>query len=221
MQQHLTFIQQAHQKTPRNYLARVTDADKAECAIVSGKFGQEYFDGDRKYGYGGYRYDGRWVSVAEAMVKHYGLKPGARILDIGCGKGFLVHDFLKVLPGCEVFGVDVSEYAITHAMPEVKDRLQVASAVALPFPDQDFDLVVAINTLHNLRLPELEKALREMERVGRGDKYVVNDSYRDEREKVNLMYWQLTCECFYTPDEWRWIFDQVGYRGDYDFIFFE
>ena len=221
MKQHIDFIQQAHQQTKRNYLARVTEADKAECAIISGKFGFEYFDGDRKYGYGGFRYDGRWVQVAEAMVKHYGLKPGARILDIGCGKGFLVHDLMKVLPGAEVFGLDISEYAIDNAMPEVKDRLRVGSAISLPYPDKDFDLVVSINTLHNLRIYDLEKAFKEIERVGRGDKYIVNDAYRDAREKVNLMYWQLTCECFYTPQEWEWIFNKCGYTGDYGFIVFE
>jgi protein-L-isoaspartate(D-aspartate) O-methyltransferase len=221
MKQNINFIQQAHQKTQRNYLARVTEADKAECATLSKQFGFDYFDGDRKYGYGGYRYDGRWVAVAETMKKHYQLKPGARILDIGCGKGFLVHDFLKALPGAEVFGLDISEYAIANALPEVKDRLRVGNAVSLPYPDQSFDLVVAINTLHNFRIYDLEKALKELERVGRGDKYIVNDSYRDEREKVNLMYWQLTCECFYTPEEWEWIFARCGYTGDYGFIFFD
>ena len=117
MKQNIDFIQQAHQKTKRNYLARVTEADKAECAEISRQFGKDYFDGDRKYGYGGYKYDGRWIAVAEAMVKHYGLKPGARILDIGCGKGFLVHDFMKVIPGVEAFGLDISEYAIANAIP--------------------------------------------------------------------------------------------------------
>jgi protein-L-isoaspartate(D-aspartate) O-methyltransferase len=221
MKQNIDFIQQAHQKTKRNYLARVTEADKAECAEISKRFDKEYFDGDRKYGYGGYRYDGRWVMVAEAMVKHYRLQPGMRVLDIGCGKGFLVHDFMKVLPGLETFGVDISEYAITNAMQEVQDRLRLASAVSLPYPDKSFDLVVSINTLHNLRLYDRETALKEIERVARGEKYIVNDSYRNEREKVNLMYWQLTCECFHTPEEWRWIFEQADYTGDYGFIFFE
>jgi protein-L-isoaspartate(D-aspartate) O-methyltransferase len=221
MRDYINFIEQAHQATKRNYLARVTEADKAECAIVSKKFGIEYFDGDRKYGYGGFRYDGRWVAVAKAMVEHYKLKPGARILDIGCAKGFLVHDFMKVLPGSEAVGLDISEYAIANAMPEVKDKLKVGSAVSLPYPDKSFDLVVSLNTLHNLRLPDLEKALREIERVGKAHKYVVNDSYRNDHEKVNLMYWQLTCECFFTPEEWEWVFKQCGYTGDYGCIFFD
>jgi protein-L-isoaspartate(D-aspartate) O-methyltransferase len=221
MRDYINFIQQAHQATKRNYLARVTEADKAECAIISKKFGVEYFDGDRKYGYGGFRYDGRWVAVAKAMIDHYKLQPGMRVLDIGCAKGFLVHDFMKTLPGLEAYGIDISEYAIENAMPEVKDRLKVGSAVSLPYGDKEFDLVVCLNTLHNLRLPQLEKALREIERVGKQHKYVVNDSYRNDHEKVNLMYWQLTCECFFTPEEWAWVFEKCGYTGDYGGIFFD
>lgn len=218
---HVDIISGVHNATKRNYVQRVLENDKAACAAVSKQFGQEYFDGDRKFGYGGFRYDGRWVEIAKALVEHYALQPGARILDIGCAKGFLVHDFMKVLPGAEVFGLDVSHYAIANAMTEVKDRLIQGNATSLPYPDGSFDLVVSINTLHNLRLPDLEKALHEIERVGKKHKFVVNDSYRNEQEKVNLMYWQLTCECFFTPEEWQWVFDKCDYRGDYDCIQFE
>lgn len=218
---YIDFILQVHNAAKRDYVARVTEADKAECATISKRFGKDYFDGDRKYGYGGFRYDGRWVPVAQAMVDHYGLQAGARILDVGCAKGFLVHDFMKVLPGSAPEGIDVSEYAITNAMPEVKHRLQVGNAVSLPYPDKTFDLVVSINTLHNLRAYDLEKALKEIERVGKQSKYIVMDSYRDEKEKVNLIYWQLTCECFFTPEEWEWVFQKCGYTGDYGCIFFD
>ena len=218
---YIDFILQVHNAAKRNYVARVTETDKAECATISKQFGRDYFDGDRKYGYGGFKYDGRWVSVAQAMVDHYGLQPSARILDVGCAKGFLVHDFMKVLPGSEAYGIDISEYAIENAMPEVKDRLQVGSAVSLPYPDKSFDLVVSINTVHNFRTYDLEKALKEIERVGKQHKYIVMDSYRNEEEKVNLIYWQLTCECFFTPEEWEWVFQKCGYTGDYGCIFFQ
>lgn len=221
MKQNIDFIQQVHQKAKRNYLQRVLEADKAECAAIAKRFDREYFDGDRKYGYGGYRYDGRWLPVAQAMVAHYQLKPGARILDIGCGKGFLLHDFTQALPQAEIKGLEIASYAIENAMPEVKPFLTEGSAVSLPYADKSFDLVVSINTLHNLRLYDLDRALREIERVGNGHKYIVMDSYRTEQEKVNLLYWQLTCECFYTPEEWVWIFRTCGYTGDYGFIFFE
>jgi len=218
---YLDFISVIHKSTKRDYVQRVVEYDKAACAEVSRRFGMDYFDGDRRYGYGGYRYDGRWRPFAEKLVTHYGLKPGDRILDIGCGKGFLVHDFRQALPGLQAEGIDVSDYAIANAMPEVKGLVQVANAIGLPFPDRSFDLVVSINTLHNLYVDQLKEALREIERVGRRHKYLVMDSYRTEREKVNLMYWQLTCECFFRPAEWEWLFREWGYTGDHGFVFFE
>lgn len=217
----LDFISGIHNATKRNYVQRVVEFDKAECATISKKFGQEYFDGDRKYGYGGFRYDGRWKSFAEKLIAHYGLKPGMRVLDIGCAKGFVLHELKQLLPELEVAGLDISEYAVANGMESVKPFMRVGNAMALPYPDQHFDLVLGVNTLHNLYLPGLFQALREIQRVGRGGKFIVMDSYRNEREKVNLMYWQLTCECFFTPAEWEWVFQQTGYTGDWDFVCFE
>ena len=167
------------------------------------------------------RYDGRWRVVAEAMAKHYGLKAGDRILDVGCGKAFLLYDFTQVVPGIEVCGLDISAYGIENAKEEVRPFLQVGHAKALPFPDQSFDLVISINTLHNLYCHELEAALKEIQRVGRKHRYICVESYRNEEEKVNLLYWQLTCEGFYTPEEWAWWFKLCGYTGDWSFIYFE
>jgi protein-L-isoaspartate(D-aspartate) O-methyltransferase len=220
MGSYIDFIQEPHSSTKRDYLERVVVGDKAECATISKRFDLEYFDGDRKYGYGGYRYDGRWREVAQAMTDHYELKPDARILDAGCGKGFLLYDFMHVIANAQVRGVDISEYAISHAMDEVKPCLQVGNVTNLPFESGSFDLVVAINTLHNLYVDDLQLALRELERLA-PHKYIVMDSYRTEREKVNLLNWQLTCECFYTPREWEWLFREWGYTGDYAFVFFE
>ena len=217
----LDFISCIHNKTQRNYVQRVTDYDKAACAKISKQFGKDYFDGDRQYGYGGYKYDGRWIPFTQKLIEHYGLKAGDKVLDIGCGKGFIVHDFEKNIPGLTARGVDISDYAIENCMPEVKGKVQVANATKLPFGDHEFDLVVSINTLHNLRLPDLEKAFHEIQRVGKGKGFVVMDSYRTEEEKVNLLYWQVTCECFYTPDEWEWLFKKFGYTGDADFVCFE
>lgn len=218
---YVDFIGQVHTSTRRNYLERVVEHDKAECAAVAGQFGQDYWDGDRRYGFGGYRYDGRWRKVAEAMVAHYGLKPGARILDVGCGKAFLLYEFTQVLPGCEVRGIDISAYGIENARPEVKPWLTLGNATDLPYDSSYFDLVYSINTLHNLYNYDVHKAAAEMQRVGRGARHITIESYRNEREKVNLMYWQLTCRAFQTPDEWQWTFDRAGYTGDYGCIFFE
>lgn len=218
----LDLIQSAHNKTPRNYLERVNEHSKAECATISKQFGKEYWDGDRRYGYGGYHYDGRWRPLAEDLARHFGLRSGQRVLDVGCGKGFLLYELTQVVPGLEVVGHDVSTYAIEHAKEEVKPFLKVGNAIELPYADDSFDLVLSINTVHNLYVYDLKRALQEIERVGRTNKkYVVVDSYRNEVEKVNLMYWQLTCECFFTPAEWEWLFREAGYSGDWAFVCFE
>lgn len=221
---YIDFLSPLHKATQRDYLARVNDPDfpKAKAAELAKQWGFDYWDGDRKICYGGYRYmEGRWEKVARAMIAHYGLKPGDKILDIGCGKGFLLYDFTKVMPGLEVYGIDVSEYAIANAKEEIRDRLQIANATDLPFADQEFDLVYSITTLHNLHCYDLDKALREMERVGKQHKYLCVESYRNEAEKANLLYWQVTCEAFNTPQEWDWWFKQTGYTGDHSLIYFE
>ena len=214
------FISLVHKSTKRDYLARVTQRDKADVAEMAIKFDYDYWDGPREYGYGGYSYDGRWRAVARDMIAHYGLKPGMRVLDVGSGKGFLLHDFGEAIPGLEVAGIDISKYAIEHTMEDVKPFCQVGNAAKLPWPDNHFDLVISITTLHNLYCYDLDKALREVERVGK-NKYVCVESYRNEDEKANLLYWQLTCEAFCTPEEWQWWFKQTGYTGDYSFIYFE
>lgn len=215
---YLDLISEIHGQTPREHPGRGADEDKARRSTVAKQFGAAYFDGDRALGYGGYVYDGRWQQFAHDVVTHYGLTAGDRVLDVGCAKGFLVHD-LRVL-GIDAVGVDVSPYAIEHAHPPARAFVSVADAAALPFEEASFDLVLSINTLHNLRLPELERALREIGRVGRGRSYTVVDGYRDEREKANLLGWQLTCECFFTPEEWEWLFATMGYAGDYCCVFF-
>jgi protein-L-isoaspartate(D-aspartate) O-methyltransferase len=218
---YVDFLSPIHKSTQRDYLARVLEFPKAEAARAAKKWDVEYWDGDRKTGYGGYHYDGRWRKVADAMVQHYGIKPGDRILDVGCGKGFLLYDFTQAVPGIEAAGIDISTYAVEHAKKEVKPLLRVGSAAELPFEDRSFDLVVSINTLHNLYCYDLYQALREIERVGRNHKYLCVESYRTEEEKVNLMYWQFTCEMFCTPEEWQWWFQHAGYTGDHSFIYFE
>lgn len=215
------FVGLIHKSTPRDYVARVTQRDKAEVADLALKWDYDYWDGSRETGYGGYKYDGRWRKVADAMVQTYGLKPGMRVLDVGSGKGFILHDFTEACPGIEVAGIDISAYGVEHTMESVKPFCQVASATKLPFPDDHFDLVISINTLHNLYNYELWAAFKEIERVSRGGKYICVEGYRNEREKVNLMYWQMTCRAFHTPQEWDFVFKQTGYTGDHEFIFFE
>ena len=218
---YVDLISAVHRSTRRDYLGRVNEFPKAEAATLAKKFDFDYWDGDRKVGYGGYKYDGRWRSVADAIVKHYDIKRGDRILDVGCGKAFLLYDLAEAVPGIHIAGVDISRYALVHSKEEARPFLAEATAAQLPFPDKTFDLVISINTLHNLYCFDIHAALREMERVGREKKYVCVESYRNEEEKANLLYWQLTCEMFCTPKEWEWWFQTTGYAGDYSFIYFE
>ncbi|MBI4237637.1 MAG: class I SAM-dependent methyltransferase [Deltaproteobacteria bacterium] len=218
---YVDFVGAIHRRTERDYVGRVTSYPKEHAAELAKQFDRDYWDGDRHTGYGGYQYDGRWRAVAEAFAAHYALRAGQRVLDVGCGKGFLLYDLTQVVPGLEVHGLDISRYALTHAKPEVADRLIHGHARELPFPDQHFDLVYSINTLHNLYCYDLDRALLELTRVSRAHQYLCVESYRTEAEKVHLLYWQLTCEMFCTPDEWRWWFQQTGYTGDYSFIYFE
>jgi ubiquinone/menaquinone biosynthesis C-methylase UbiE len=195
--------------------------DKVTCMQVARRYDGDYWDGDRRFGYGGYRYDGRWKVVAERLVEAYALREDAAILDVGCGKGFLLYELKQLLPRARVTGFDISSYAIAHAREEIRDRLFVHRAQdPYPFGDREFDLVISLTTLHNLQLPELRTALGEMERVGRNG-YLVVEGYRNERELFNLQCWALTCAAFFTPGEWTWLFSQFGYNGDYEFIYFE
>jgi SAM-dependent methyltransferase len=221
---YIDFLSVVHKSTQRDYLGRVNDPEfpKAKAAQMAKKWDFDYWDGDRRINYGGYRYmEGRWEKVAKAMADHYGLKAGDKVLDIGCGKGFLMFDFTKVVPGIEMYGLDVSPYAIQHAKEEVKDRIVEGNATKLPYEENSFDFVYSLNTLHNLHCYDLYDALKEMERVGKKNKYLCVESYRNEVEKANLLYWQVTCEAFNTPEEWDWWFRHTGYTGDHSFIYFE
>ncbi|ADU62980.1 MAG: class I SAM-dependent methyltransferase [Pseudodesulfovibrio sp.] len=213
------FVTKLHTGTNRDYLARMVD-DKVHCMLKAKEYEADYWDGDRRYGYGGYRYmPGRWKPVAQAMIDAYGLKPGARILDVGCGKAYLLYELAQL--GMDVHGFDISRHGLADAKEEIRDTLFLHRAQdAYPFKDGEFDLVISITTLHNLELFDLKAALREIERVGI-NKYVCVESYRNELEQFNLQCWALTCESFFSQREWEWIFDQFGYTGDFEFIYFE
>ena len=218
---YIDFVSELHKSTRRDYIGRVTENDKAECAKVAKKYGFDYWDGDRKYGYGGYRYDGRWRSVAKQMAEHYQLKPGQKVLDVGCGMAHLLFELTQVVPGLEVYGIDISKYALEHAKEEIRDRLQYGEAQSLPFEDKQFDLVISLTTLHNLKIYDLKKAVQEIERVSKGHSYIMVESFRNDEEEVNMLYWQITCASYFAVDEWEWLYQQWGYTGDYSFIFFE
>ncbi len=218
---YIDFVSELHRATKRDYIGRVTGADKAECAMVAKKYGYDYWDGDRKYGYGGYRYDGRWRSVAQKMADYYQLKPGQKVLDVGCGMAHLLYELTQAVPGISVTGIDISQYALKHAKEEVRENLHYGQAQELPFQDNEFDLVFSLTTLHNLKVYDLKKAVQEIERVSKGNSYIMVESFRNDREEMNMLYWQLTCASYYSVDEWEWLYREWGYTSDYSFIFFE
>ena len=200
-------------RTKRNIQAR-QDAKDPEVVRISKQFGQMYFDGPRDYGYGGYRYDGRWVPVAHDIIAHFGLKPGMRVLDAGCAKGFLVKDLCDACPGLEVTGLEISAYAIENAHPDAKPHLVQGTIEKMPF-DDPFDAVLCLDTVHNLPRERARTALQEIQRLSSGRAYVRVDSYLTPEQKAIFESWVLTAEFHGYPDDWLALFEEAGYTGDY------
>jgi ubiquinone/menaquinone biosynthesis C-methylase UbiE len=202
-------------KTKRDLSKRGNEKTE-EDRIIARRFDKEFFDGDRKNGYGGYYYNSKfWTEVVKDLNNFYKLKNGSKILDIGCGKGFMLFDFMKLNPNFVLEGIDISNYAITKAVPEVKKFLKVGDAKNLPYEDNSFDLVISINTTHNLEINQCKKALSEMERVSRKDKYLIVDAYSNEIEKDRIFAWNLTAKTILSTNEWINLFEEAGYTGHY------
>lgn len=200
-------------RAKRNLSAR--KQGQAENRTIARRFGREYFDGTREQGYGGYRYDGRWIPVARDIAAHFRLRPGSRVLDIGCAKGFLMRDLMAVVPGLDVWGLEVSRYAIENCHPDVRGRIVCASAQRLPFASGSIDAAICINVVHNLDYEACVEAVREIERVAPGRGYVQVDAYRNDEERDVFLDWVLTAETFGKPDMWHELFKRAGYTGDY------
>ena len=217
----VNYISSLHTSTSRSYIERMNDG-KIECMIKAKEYGQDYWDGDRRYGYGGYKYlAGRWKPVAEVLIKKYNLTNDSSVLDVGCGKAFLLYEMKLLLPNLKISGIDSSEYGIKNAKEEIKQNLFCHKAQEIyPFKNKEFDLVMSLNTLHNLKIFELEVALKEIQRVGKNN-YICLESFRNEKELFNLECWALTCQSFFSPEEWIWIYKHFGYSGDFEFIYFE
>jgi ubiquinone/menaquinone biosynthesis C-methylase UbiE len=192
--------------------AKKSEEDKR----IGRMFGKEYFDGDRRYGYGGFSYHSRfWQPVIKTFQDYYGLTSRSKILDVGCAKGFMLYDFTQLIPGVSVAGIDISEYAIENAKEEMKPFIKLGDARELPFKDKSFDLVISINTVHNLKKDDCKKALHELERVSNRGKFVTVDAYRNEEEKKRMDMWNLTALTYMSTDEWKKFFADAGYNGDY------
>ncbi len=202
-------------KTKRDLKQRA-DSKTEEDRAIARKFGKEFFDGDRNHGYGGFGYMSRfWQPVIPTFQEHFKMDENTKVLDIGCAKGFMLYDMSELIPGVSVRGVDISEYAVENAKEEIKEFISVADARKLPFKDDSFDVVISINTIHNLDKEECAKALQEIERVSRGKSFITVDAYRNDEEKEAMFAWNLTAKTIMSVDEWIVFFDEVGYTGDY------
>ena len=183
---------------------------------IARQFGKDFFDGSRSQGYGGFNYMPRfWQPVIPTLQEHFSLSAQSTVLDVGCAKGFMMHDMVELIPGITVKGLDISEYAIANAIEDMRRHVQVADARKLPFDDDTFDVVISINTIHNLVREECGQALREIERVSKGKSYITVDAYHTEEEKERMFAWNLTAQTILHVDEWKAFFAEVGYTGDY------
>ena len=202
-------------KAKRDLNARL-DSKTDEDREIARKFGRDFFDGDRRHGYGGFSYQPRfWQPVIPTFKKHWNLDKNSSILDVGCAKGFMLHDFQELIPGIDVHGIDVSNYAIENCIESVKTKLKVGNANNLMFDDNSIDFVISINTIHNLEIEECMKALQEIERVSKVGSFVTVDAYRNDEEKARMYAWNLTAKTIMSVDEWISFFDKAGYTGDY------
>lgn len=220
MAREIDFVKKLHNSTKRKYLERMNDG-KVIAMKIARKYGKDYWDGNRKYGYGGYKYiPGYWKNVAKKLIKNYKLTNHSKILDIGCGKGFLLYEIKKILPGIKLKGIDISSYAIKNSKTEIKKYLQVKDArLRLPFQKNFFDLVFSFGCLHNFELNEIILAFSEINRVSKKN-YIMVESYRNEEELFNLQCWALTCKSFFSKKDWIWLFRKFNKYGDYGFIYF-
>ncbi len=202
-------------KVTRNLTARL-DAKTEEARAIGRQFAYDYFDGDRKHGYGGFTYQERfWKPVIPDLISHFKLSNESRVLDVGCAKGFFLHDLQLALPGVDVRGIDISEYAIENSIESVRSNVSVGDARDLKFEDDTFDLVISINTVHNLDRQDCAKALTEIQRVSGGKSFITVDAYRNELERERMEAWNLTALTMMSVSEWKEFFKEVGYDGDY------
>lgn len=217
----LKFLRSNHTKTKRNYLNRMND-NKIACMIEAKKYGKNYWDGKRKFGYGGYRYiPNRLTEIVKKIKKKFKLSNKSKILDVGCGKGYLLYEIKKILPYAKIIGIDSSSYAIRKAKKEIKKNIFLGKAEQkYPFKRQYFDLAISFGCFHNLKIYNLKKALKEIQRVSKNT-YIMVESYRNEKELFNLQCWALTCESFFSKKEWEWLFKEFEYNRNYEFIYFE
>ena len=215
----VTLITKNHKKTKRNYLKRMIN-QKVKCMKISKKYSFDYWDGKRSYGYGGYHYDGRWKEIARKIIKKYKLNKDSKVLDVGCGKGYLVYELSKLLNSDKILGLDISRYAIKKSPKKIRKQLKVFDArKKLNFNRNYFDLVISINLIHNFVLKEVYGFIKNVVKISKKS-YISTESYRNDKELFNLQCWALTADSFFSSEEWKWILKENNYSRDYELIYF-
>ena len=215
------YVSRKHNSVSRNYIERMMNM-KVKCMKISKKFSYDYWDGDRKYGYGGYTFiDGYWKPLALKLIKNYSLSNKSSLIDIGCGKAYLLYEIKKILPNIKLIGLDISSYAIKNSHKTIKNRLiNYDARKKLPFKNKEFDLAISLGTFHNFEISELKISLSEIRRISKKS-YVMVESYRNNQELFNLQCWALTANSFFSKKEWIWLYNEFKYDGDYEFIYFK
>ena len=215
------YMQKTHNSTNRNYVERMIN-EKVKCMIEAKKYSKNYWDGNRKYGYGGYKFiPNYWKPLAKKLIKDYRLSRKSKVLDIGCGKGYLLYEIKKIIPEIIIVGIDISNYAIKNSHPEIRKYLQITDArKALSFKNKYFDLTISLATFHNFKNNELEIAIKEVSRISKSS-YIMVESFRNDKELFNLQCWALTANTFLDSNEWSYLFKKLNYMGDYEFIYFK
>jgi SAM-dependent methyltransferase len=185
--------------------------------IIAWGLDAAYYDGDRRNGYGGFAYDGRWRRLIPRLAARYGLDARSRVLDIGCKKGFFLHDLKEAFPGITAKGVENHPYPLETGLESVRADMMLSPYHSLPFDDDSFDFVLAFSAIYMQTLGDVLKTLREIQRVGRGRAYVTVGAYSTMREREQFERWTLLGTTVLHVDEWMEVFQAAGYTGDYFF----
>ena len=215
----LNLITKNHKKTKRKFIERMVD-NKIEAMRVARLYEYDYWDGKRRYGFGGYDYiQDYWTPVAKKLIKKFKLTNKSRILDIGCGKGFLLFEIKKILKNITIEGVDISKHAIKNSKKEVKKYLKKIDINKYKFKGK-YDLIISINTLHNLEIDDLSKVVKKIVKFSKNS-YIAVEGYRNIEELFNLQCWALTANTFFSKNEWIWFLRNLNYNRNLEIIYFK
>ena len=186
--------------------------------IVATYRDKNFFDGDRNFGYGGFKYDGRWKKVADKLCEEYKLNGNSSFLQLGCEKGFLLKDLKSKYTNMQAVGLETSNYAISNSMNEIKKNVKFCdNYLKLNFKDNEFDFIMAIGVVYTCSLDGAIKCLKEIQRVGKGMSFITLASYENKKDYWLFRQWSLLGTTILRKEEWKEILKHAEYSGDYFF----